>query len=499
MKTLLTGGFWNRFFFRSHRVLGIFSFAVLALWSASGLLHPTMTWLLKKLPLLENPRVAAAPSEWRLSLAEVLAKNGIRTLIQVKTARVAGQSYYRVVTEAVVSGKDAFRLIPGPAVYLNTRTGERLESGSEKHAEELARNFSGINDPILSVERLENFTDEYRPFRKVLPVYRVAFSDPERHRIFVDPELEIAVDSMDRLKSSFNKLFSLLHTYTFLEGLGPKVPHVFTALFALSCFYSGVSGLYIYFRIHRRRKAEAHQKNRSRSVHAVLGLVVSFQLLLGSFSGLYHALHKVQAGPRADLLSPAHIPSERLRVSLAEKAPVRNGDLPLRDFRVIQNERDLFYILVYGLSDGETRLEYFRADNFSPTEGEDARFALDLARSLHPEDGIKWQTAQLNHYDHEYEGFSHKYLPVQRASPEKGFPHLYIHTLSSRLAEEVKASDFWEDLSFDTLHKFGFMDFIGHSTAWRMTRDALLSLFTLGLLALSLVGLFLVATKRTNE
>ena len=111
--------------------------------------------------------------------------------------------------------------MPGEADgrYIDPASGQVLEHGEITHAVALARHFSGERQAaIVSVTRVDAFSDEYPAVNRLLPVWRVAFEREDRLRAFVDTAHGRLGTLVDERKYRLARTFMALHTWQWAEG-----------------------------------------------------------------------------------------------------------------------------------------------------------------------------------------------------------------------------------------------------------------------------------------
>ena len=100
------------------------------------------------------------------------------------------------------------------------------------------------------------------------------------------------------------------------------------------------------------------------------------------------------------------------------------------------------------------------------------------------------ETRNIPHFDGEY-GFVNKFLPVVRIDFDtESNDSIYIHTASATLASHITTTDRLEGWIFAYLHKWHFMESLGHDI-----RDSIMALFAFMISITTLLGMILFARR----
>lgn len=464
-----------------HRKTGIIVLVPIIMWCVSGLMHPIMArWFKVEIPNRFITFPALQAGDFEVSLQEVLLKNGIASMGNVNVVLMDDQRYYQV------QPADRQEEIQ----YFSTKDGTKLADGDAVYAAYLARYFiEEWSADIRQIERVIDYTGEYKFINRLLPVYKVSFDRPDAMDVYVHTASSRLGTANDKSRKVFLWLFSTLHNWDFFAFAGPVRPVLMTLLLAL-IFLSAVSGLYIYAMGWKRFRKQAITNSRlqKRKWHRSLGVAISLVALTFSFSGAYHLLHKKDP---------------KTLHKFTDNVEIHPGDLiidPVSRFKALEYPVANFSLVVF---EGQT---YYRFAHWGPqrnkvsylssTRGEllqngDSKYAKYLAKKFSGlEDANISSVAQITKFRGEY-GFVNKRLPVQKVSYDtRDNAAYYIETSTGKLASVVTDPDRWEGFSFAFLHKYHTLDFAGKDF-----RDAIMSLAALGLLVVSLFGLMLYLKK----
>ncbi|OON66517.1 hypothetical protein B0919_21825 [Hymenobacter sp. CRA2] len=441
-------------------------------------------------------------------LQQVLQNHQISHLRNVRLVRFEGQPAYQLLLEAPTA-------VPR---YFSARTGTELGPDADRRfAERLARYFTqDSTSRVTSAERLTGFTQDYPFVNRLLPVWKITFAAPNGLTVYVETMPARLATFNNPTRAAFLRMFSLLHTWSWLELIGNNTVRVLVMVTLLTVIMvSTLSGLIIYgfmWRRFRQPRKASDQIGWLRKNHRVVGLAVSLVTLTFAFSGAWHALRKLE-------------PDERLRYQHAPAVAARQlgvdvTQLPL-NWEQVQNValaelNGQAYYQVFqlpadekspasgpkgkaGNSTGQpveavraATVTYYSAATGEPLAEGSTQYAQFLANSFLGETADQLpaieQTALIDHFEGEY-GFINKRLPVMKvayATPSQ--TTLYVEPATGRLAARVDNADRYEGLSFAFLHKYH-----GVGTLGKNIRDAVTMLSAAGVLAVSLLGLWLFA------
>jgi len=428
---------------RWHRRLSLLAGVALLLWASSGLLHPLMSWTNPRpaafappvgeplaLPAQPPPALAAEPA----GIARLLSQGG-RTLWQL-------------------ASPDRQQLR-----YVDARTGEEPPDADRVRAVQLARHYTGLQaEPLGEVRHIVAFDREYPAVNRLLPVWRVEFTDERGLTAYVHTGEDRLASLSDRRKRVLLALFQTVHTLDFLEGMeGLRMGLVLAAVG--SVLATAMLGIGLLLGRRGRPGAPA-----LRGRHRLLAWAAWLPVLMFSVSGLFHLL---RLSPLLQETPPAV--SRSVRGALAWPAELEGARsltlLPLGQGAAVWRARF-----------GPQSLALYDARSGARLAGGDAELARRLAGV-----GAAGTAALQAGFSAEY-GFANKRLPVWRVEQPQGLA--FVDTAFGQLAAQVRPLDVAEQWTFSSLHKWQLLDFLGK--AWR---DAVLSAGgLLGLLA-ALFGL----------
>jgi hypothetical protein len=508
-----------------HRILGIMTIIPVIFWTCSGLSHPIIAHWFKLQIAHEYMKPAAVRNEQiRLSVNEVLHKNGINLFKNFRIVSFRGKTFYQV--------KDRKNEVQ----YFSAADGVKLPDGDRLYAEYLSRYFLGDSTAkVVSITPVTTFTDEYKYINRLLPVWKVSFDRKDKMDVYVETSQSRLANYNDTNRKVFLWVFSNFHSYEFIAKITNNiVRYTLVLILAAIVTFSALSGLLIYgFLWKKFKKPVTGQKvGFLRKYHRTIGIWTAVVTLTFMVSGAYHATHKFRPDDRINYVfepviktSDLVTPSTALPVQWGEVSNIsvaRFNDQTYYQVYLVKKENDswkkqqvasaetmfgekdkkekpgvVYYDAASGqlLPDGIMEHSYSLVKHFvaqGAADGEAAccemmaNAAADQSAPL-----IISSSAYITKFDNDY-GFVNKRLPVVKialSTPQ----HLtyYLETATGRLAAKVQDSDRREGLSFAVFHKFLLVDFAGKNF-----RDFLTAFSAFGVLVVSVLGLIIfIKTK----
>lgn len=454
---------WVPFALRIHRRLAVTGALGLLLWGGSGLLHLVMTNFGPQ-PKVFAPPVAALDLSTARPLAETLAEAGIERAAAVRVVASKEGSLLQVTESA-----------DRPRRYFRLESGEELAGYDPVQAEFLARHYLGADEPLRSIEWIDEFSDDYPWVNRLLPVYRVEFQHPDRLSAYVYTETGVLAAVTNDLKQVLQTGFSWLHTWSWLPRQAEWLRVGFIALLIGSLFSLSVSGSVLLLGLPGRAAG-----SRVRRVHRRSAWLLALPLLMLSGSALFHLFTFAGVTPGRSL-------------SLSPPIEIAGASFPIHEqWREISEGLDVSSVSI--VEDGQGRILYRlglargRGRGPEPTtavEIRNARFDgiprtgpavyVDAATGQAVEQGDREQALQLGERftglgPEKLEGvqlvtrfgpfydFRNKRLPVWQL--DYGDPlnaSIFVDTTTGVLADRLDARDVPERLVFSFLHKWNFL------------------------------------------
>lgn len=510
----------KRNMYKWHRVLGIMTVIPVIFWTCSGLSHPIIAhWF--KLPIAHE-YIKPAPvqaEQIKLSVQQVLSKNGVNLLKNFRLISFGGHTYYQV--------KDSRNEL----LYFSALDGSRLADGEHIYAEYLARYFLGDStSKITNIEKVVDFTDDYQYVNRLLPVWKLSFGRKDKMDVYVETSQSRLANYNDANRKIFVWLFSNFHSYAFIAKItNNTLRYMLILVLATIVISSTLSGLVVYgFLWKKFKKPVTGQKiGFLRRNHRSIGIATAIVTLTFMCSGAYHATRKFTPDDRIKYVFEPEIKAADLKTAsnalpvnweeVSNVSLARFNSKTYYQVRTLKKENDSwkkqqiakaetmfggkdkkekpdldYYDAADGklLPDGVMEYSYSLVKHFvaqGAADGEPAccemmaNAAADQSAPL-----IISSSGYLTKFDTDY-GFVNKRLPVVKIALSTP-THLtyYLEPATGRLAAKVQDADRREGLSFAVFHKFLLVDFAGKDF-----RDFLTAFSAFGVLIVSLLGLIL--------
>lgn len=469
----------KRLFYKWHRILGLIALIPIMGWTISGLSHPLMSNWFR--PSIAKETFSLATQDKiapKISLPEVLAKNGIAEIRNFSLIKFSKGSYYQVLDKDSVYN------------YYSANDGGLLPNGDKLYAEFLARYF--IQDSTTRIKEMRvqtSFDSHYQPINRLLPVWKVAFDRPDGMEVYVETAQSRLGTFNNNTRKFFLVLFEQLHTWSFLATLaGEQFRLIFMLCVVGIMFLSLLSGVVVYGLFWKKFK-EVRQKRKNsdrrfiRRYHRQLGLIMSFLMLTFTISAAFHlyiTLYNLKGEDAAysQLIKTDDLKLSNLNLPVSDSAILRTGLAQFDGnnyYQILNNKKQVLYINANTgeeLTDGDAAYARFLASYYKSNVVQKSKEKIYARTTVTP----------IKQFTNDY-GFINKRLPVQQVSYAND-GDWYIETTSAKLATKVDGLDRAEGLTFIFLHKFFWMTWAGKDV-----RDAVSMLAALGILVVSLLGL----------
>lgn len=461
---------FNKLYKWHHRVGLLVMIPVLG-WCISGLTHPMMAHFFKIEPAQRFLHYKAATLDsTSVALETFFKEEQIASFTNFRLVNYKDKTYYQIIQK----GKET--------IYVDIKTGERLENGDALYAEYLARYFLGDETSrIVSIEPMHQFTFEYKFINRLLPVYKVSFDRADKMDVYVETNSSRLGTMNNSTRKTCIAIFSYLHNWNFLAEW-PTLKLWLLLIFMALAFWVAASGVIIYgFLWKSFQKNKGNKQAKGRKWHRRVGLAVSISTLAFAFSGGYHALAKKGAS-KAKTISTTFTPEEIVQLP---KLINNLGNRLVKNISIVAIEGKSFF-QVHWL-ERNTEASYFNTESLSQLGKGEERYAIHLASQYAelPADKILSIEPVLK-FGGEY-GFINKRLPVTKVQYDTDEQHtIYVETSSGKLAANISAPKRLEAFSFLMLHKYHFLDPLG-----KKVRDAVIVCLILGIMAVNILGLIL--------
>ncbi len=471
---------FTRYGMTLHRWVSIIALIPALLWSLSGTSHPFMShWFKPTIAREFLPPMPIRPEALALGLDAVLTQQGISIVKQARIVQLASEHYYQVQLPSVQEH-----------VYLNTKTGERLQDGDRQYAIALAKQYLGNPNATVRVTTLiTEFNDDYRYVNRLLPVWKVSFAEGE-YDVYVETSSGRMATYNTPLRIFFLRAFQYLHNWGWLNGAEFLRLSIITIALTVILIAS-LSGIVMYMFLWRKRRSTPAQG--IRKYHRSIGIAVSLSTLMFASSGLYHALHKDRFQDDRKQIDHATYagvifsPSELSRIGTI----LANMRTPIFDIALVRLHSTPYLRVTHGVSPqtgtddcctilstpvkqesnstqqstkpqqlrGATLIDLATAQPLSRGDERYASFVATQLCSFDPQSVVGTQL--VTEFKGEY-GFINKRLPVWRvnlATPDHR--SVYIEPQTATLSADISDSDRKEGFVFAYIHKLEFLKPLG--------------------------------------
>jgi len=518
-------------FYSWHRSLSVIIAIPVLLWAASGFMHPLMTNIRPKLATQTLQPLPLDSNRIKISLPSALQRNHITAFSYFRFVHIDTNWFYQVQLArqqppVYLSTLNGNKLAAGDWLYAQYLAREFLEgqdlpgtsatsttasAGPTKGASPISGSTATnlippatvslaltaaippatpqIHDccgaatecvlnpvkgaKVTNVSFQQAFDDEYKSINRILPVYRVNFDRADGIRVYVETSQDRFAFAMDNKRAVFDRIFTLIHTWGWLEFLG-KGKFIVEGLLALLALCTALMGIVLFFTT-KTKKVKGNGLVKARRNHRYTSIVIALFTLMFTFSGSFHAFSKLKDDDRDRFFADPSFTTAGLQIDLARiqtlaKAPVCN-------IRPVKMYGKTYLLVSRYFSPKKSTLPpappapptppadlYLETDSLSGAlnilpQGEEqyARFLAGLFRGK----GLAEDATLITRFNSEY-NFADKRLPVWKVSyGGKDNERYYIETSTGRLAKRVTNSSLVEEYSFAFLHKHEFMSWGG--------------------------------------
>ena len=518
--------------YKWHRTISLIIAIPVVLWAASGFMHPIMTTIRPRIATQFLMPVSVDSSKIKLSLQTALIKNDISQFHNFRLVHIDTNWFYQV--------QPSVNAIP---LYFSTKNGRKLKNGDEIYARYLAKQFLEgqkvyqsndqnrlvensqpqnvviphdccdaatncvMNDSsgskVVGLKRILNYNDEYKFINRLLPVYCVNFDRADGIRIYVETVSDRFGFAVDNKRAAFDTIFSLFHTWSWMDGLG-NFKYIVMIVLLLMAIATTAMGIYIFFKT-KTKNPKGNTILASRRNHRWTSIVVSLFTLMFAMSGIFHAIDKFKKDTRQEYFNNQMVISEKANLDYARLQKLVQN--PIENISMVQMGEDLYWQVTTKavktfergkvvkprkdlMKDKEVsppNSMYFDASNYILLSDGEKIYAKFLAKqfSKNPISEVQSIVA-VTKFDGEY-GFVNKRLPVWKVGYlSHSNERYYVETSSGLLSVRVDDGDLVEGYSFSFLHKHHFMDFAG-----KEARDFSTMIWAMGQIMMVIIGLIL--------
>jgi hypothetical protein len=519
----------NKKLYKWHRTISLIIAIPVLLWAASGFMHPIMTNIRPKLATQWLTPVVIDSSKIKISLQEALKQNHIDSFTNFRIVHIADNWFYQVQ-----QGKGK------ATVYLATLTGKMLTAGDWLYAQYLAKQFLEgqqkdsskhadvlqaapeasvhdccdaatelvINSPkgtkIKDASEITAYTNEYKSINRILPVYRVAFDKTDGIRIYVETTQDRFAFAMDDNRYVFDRIFTLIHTWGWLDFLGKGKLLIEFTLVSLA-FFTTVMGIYIFFST-KSKKVNGNSLVKARRNHRYTSIIISLFTLMFTFSGAYHALSKLKDDTRDNYFVEPMFRTVETNFNFAVlstivKAPIVNSSLAKLEtgnyWRVTTKQKGggMRKDLMKDANAPLPSVVYINTNNLAILKEGEIQYARFLASQFSGhKDGEILSATPITKFTGEY-NFTDKRLPVWKISyGSNGHERYFVETSTGKLSKRLTDAEQAQDYSFAFFHKHEFMSWAGKG--WK---DFSTMFWAMAQIAMVTIGLVLYLRYRKKK
>lgn len=470
-----------KFLRRWHRSLAILAAIPVLAWTLTGLLHPVISrWQPSAVAMKPPAEMLAPPSgmAWSDLPAPARVLPPALPLRELRALTWQQKPYWLAQTTT------------GQRLYFDARSG-RPEDIEQALVIALARHYTGATTRVLSVREVRAFDHEYAFVSRYLPVWRVAFDQPDGLVAFVEPRSLLLTGLTDTWKTRFSMLFSNLHSWKWWNHEPSR--DIAMTIFLSAAWLLVVSGLV--------RSATTPRTARASGLniwHRRVGWVVAAAALAWTSSAVFHVLAIDKGRPSFSTYPLTHsfTPSEVLKAAPAQidaQALVQvlaTPYGPLWHWRFLKMPGSEMPVsaehAAHQHKPSAPGAPIIREAYVSARTGESVmplEYVSALTKAVAA--GAKWLTCEpVTQFTDEY-GFVQKRLPVYKVQLDTP-DHLavYVDPADAAVAAVVRDIDRAEGFSFGYLHKAHWLDALGKNA-----RDALLGIFALLIFVMTCAGL----------
>ena len=476
----------KKFMYKWHRRLALVMAVPILLWALSGVLHPLMSNWFK--PEIANKFLRAtavqldASSEKKVS--EICA--GFEQVHMIKVISLKGKPVLLVITPDQEQH------------YRDVATGIEIADGASIYAEQLGRAYLGDQESkLVAVTKIEEFQPGYSYIHRFLPVYRVELEREAGLQVVVDPRTGKLAAYDNGFRRVASKLFSWMHTWSFLGARDSVFRIVVVSLMSLAGLFLALSGVFSWFFMKGKRRMK-----KGRRWHRMLGIGMVLFYFMFSLSGFFHVVMKLDYDDSDTWVSEQAVSPASMQVSIsgalnaAQAAGVDQAGLKELTLAVVDGQ-SCYRVALMGQRGSRKPgpVVYVNSESGAILEGGEERYAkvLALEFSGYSESDIS-EVELITSFRAEY-GFIFRRMPVWRVHfSGQEYWQYTVDTRDAHMSMRTSTVGLVEALSFINLHKFHFLDFAG-KTVRDVVLLVLMGFFTL----LTFSGLCLLKKKRAKK
>ncbi len=516
-----------------HRTLSLIIAIPVLLWALSGFMHPLMTNVRPRVATQFLPAIVVDSSKIRVPLEQALQLNHIDSFTSFRIVHIEDNWFYQVQLQQ-----------NNEPVYIATLNGKMLASGNWLYAQYLAKQFlegvkgvqantpqkskltessmhdccDAATDCVINAPRgakvsgtafIKAYDDEYKSINRLLPVYKVTFNRSDGIRVYVETTTDRFAFAVDNKRQAMDRIFTMLHTWAWLDFLG-KGKLLVEFLLAGLAFITTLMGIWIFFTT-RSKKVSGNGLVKARRNHRYTAIIAALFTLMFSFSGAYHAFSKLNDNRHTDIRATIFYKTDSVHFNLGAlqqlvKDSIVNMSLASIDgktyWRVqVQSQKKHLAIqqpkdLMKSAGVPMPAVTYISAGDQSILAKGEELYARYLAAGFSGQsDRAIVSVTAVTKFGSEY-NFADKRLPVWKIGYASGsHERFFVETSTGSLAKRINDKELREDYSFAFLHKHEFLGWAGKE--WKDRSTMFWAFVQVVMVVMGLV-LYFRWRKRTN-
>lgn len=483
--------------YKWHRTASLIVAIPVLLWALSGFMHPIMTNIRPKVATQFLQPLSIDSSKIKIPLEAALRDNHIDSFVSFRIVHIEDNWFYQVQTTRNKK-----------PIYLATLNGKLLTAGNWLYAQYLGKQFlegktkngsqnttapienSSAHDccdaatncvvnnktgaKIADASMISAYNGEYKKINRLLPVYKISFDRPDGIRIYVDPLTDRFAFAMDNSRRIFDQVFTLIHTWGWLDFLGKGKLIVEFLLVGLA-FLTTLMGIYLFFTT-PSKKANGNRLVKARRLHRFTSISIALFTLMFTFSGAYHALSKMKDDQPVQYVSQRTYQTKNIHFDFQKLASIAKTGL--FNTGIVSIDGNDYWRLHINMKNVQlnTRTDlmkdaaavpailYVSVNDNSILQDGEIKYAKWLATnfSKQPADKISSTTA-ITKFGAEYT-FADKRLPIWKIQYAGNHnERFFVETATGCLAKQTNDPGLLEGYSFGFLHKHEFLGWAGKS------------------------------------
>lgn len=497
--------------YRWHRITSMIVVLPLLLWTISGFLHPVMNNFKPDVRNQQLPALSIDTSKIRLSPGEALSIHGIKMVKSMRIVKIYSAFYYQVKlpnadTLSYFSCYNAQWLPRGDMQYAGNLAQRFLTepNGKKEDGDHHGAIAANINETAIAIqtahtakpniseiEMITGFNQEYKKSNRLLPVYKVSFDRGDGIRLYIATENDKLAAAVDDKKALFSIFFSLVHSWSFMDGTG-IFKNIVLGILSLLCLASAFLGFYVYNLTGRKKTNAKAQPVKNR--HRTLGNLFVLTTMLYAFSGAWHSLHKIGNDKTEGMAVQNSFATSDLQLDkMSMTGHLQEGE-KLSGVSIVSIKDNDYW--QYSIQKGKEKFKrYIETKTGKTLKFGDQHYAAYLAAKFSGLPAEKISNIEtINAFNHHY-SMMNKRLPVIEIGYSNGEDY-YIETATGRLSAIINEKDRAERFSFSNFHMHHYWEMWLDKKYGKSVRNSVLIASTLGLLILAITGLMMYLRKK---